>query len=173
MLRPLRPLPRAATTRRTAIGAALAGLAAASGCDASRGGDDAGPGVSEAEDPDASLVDDLVSELSDLAGLVSAVAATYPRLAPTMRPFGELHAAHLEVLGAEPPTGAAGRGSFAGAAAAGREVRRREQRAQRRLVDGSIAARSGDLARVLACMSAGAAQLLARWSPEPAGEGDR
>jgi hypothetical protein len=172
VLRPLRPLPRAATTRRTAIGAAVAGLAVASGCDASRGGHSAGPGVSAAEHPDVTLVGGLVSEITDLAGLVSAVATTYPRLAPTMRPFGELHAAHLEVLGAEAPTGAAERGSFAGPAAADRVVRRREQRLQRRLADGSVAARSGDLARVLACMSAGAAQLLARWRPEPAGQGD-
>ena len=167
---PFPSLPRAAATRRTTVGAALAGLVVASGCDASRDGSDEGPGVSAQEDPDAALVDHVVAELTELAGLTAAVVAAYPRLAPTVRPFGDLHAAHLEVLDAEPPRAATDRGSFAGPEAALKEVRVREQRSQRRLVDASLAARSGSLARVLACMSAGAAQRLARLSPPPAGE---
>ena len=152
-----------ATTRRTAVGAALAGLAAVSGCDAGRHGTSGSPGVSATADPDAGLVDDVVAELTDLAGLVASVATAYPRLAPALKPFRELHAAHLEVLGGDAPTPSAGTapGSLPGPARALQEVRLREQRSQRRLVDASVAARSGDLARVLACMSAGAAQRLA------------
>lgn len=150
-----------ATTRRTAVGAALAGLAAVSGCDAGRHDTGGTPGVSASADPDAALVDDVVGELTDLAGLVASVASAYPRLAPVLKPFRELHAAHLEVLGGDAPAASADAGSLPGAARALEEVRLREQRSQRRLVDASVAARSGDLARVLACMSAGAAQRLA------------
>jgi hypothetical protein len=150
-----------ATTRRTAVGAALAGLAAVSGCDAGRHGTSGSPGVSATADPDSALVDDVVGELTDLAGLVASVATAYPRLAPALKPFRELHAAHLEILGAEASTASADAGSLPGPSPALQEVRLREQRSQRRLVDASVAARSGDLARVLACMSAGAAQRLA------------
>jgi len=166
----LSSLSRAATTRRTVVGAALAGLAAVSGCDAGRGNDDDGSGVSTATDPDTALVDRVTAEVTALAGLVASAAVTYPRLAPTVRPFRELHAAHLEVLGAERSGGRAGHQSFDGAAAALREIRLREQRSQQRLVAASLAARSGDLARVLACMSAGTAQQLALLRPAPSGE---
>ena len=166
----LSSLPRAATTRRTAVGAALAGLAAVSGCDAGRGDGETGSGVSTAADPDSALVDRVVSEVTDLAGLVASVAGSYPRLARTVRPFRELHATHLEVLGAERSGGSAGHHSFDGAAAALRELRLREQRSQQRLVAASMAARSGDLARVLACMSAGTAQQLALLAPASTGE---
>ena len=152
-----------ATTRRTAVGAALAGLAAVSGCDAGRHDTAGSPGVSATADPDAALVDDVVGDLTDLAALVATVAAAYPRLEPVLKPFRELHAAHLEVLGGDAPTPGAGSspGGLPAPARALQEVRLREQRSQRRLVDASVAARSGDLARVLACMSAGAAQRLA------------
>ena len=150
-----------ATTRRTAVGAALAGLAAVSGCDAGRHGTSGSPGVSATADPDSALVDDVVGELTDLAGLVASVATAYPRLAPALKPFRQLHAAHLEVLGGDAPTASADAGSLPRPSRALQEVRLREQRSQRRLVDASVAARSGDLARVLACMSAGAAQRLA------------
>lgn len=168
MRHPLPPLPRAAATRRTTVGAALAGLVVASGCDASRDGNDDGPGVSTAEDPDAALVDRVVAELTDLAGLTASVVAAYPRLRPTVRPFGDLHAAHLGALGAGSPDGGTDRGSFAGPADALKEFRVREQRAQRRLVEASLAARSGSLARLLACMSAGASQQLAQLGSAPA-----
>jgi len=117
--------------------------------------------VSATADPDSALVDDVVGELTDLAGLVASVATAYPRLAPALKPFRELHAAHLEILGGEASTASADAGSLPGPSRALQEVRLREQRSQRRLVDASVAARSGDLARVLACMSAGAAQRLA------------
>lgn len=150
-----------ATTRRTAVGAALVGLAAVSGCDTGRHDAGGTPGVSAAADPDAALVDDVVGGLTDLAGMVASVATAFPRLEPALKPFRELHAAHLRILGADAPTPSAGSSNLPDSARALQEVRQREQRSQRRLVDASVAARSGDLARVLACMSAGAAQRLA------------
>ncbi|MFC4786673.1 hypothetical protein ACT8ZV_19515 [Nocardioides sp. MAHUQ-72] len=164
------PSPHPVATRRAALGAtvggALVGLGALTGCDADR--DPAGPrpgvstGAAATEGPDAALVADLVELLGSLSVLTGHVETTYPRLAPTVRPFRELHAAHLRALGEEPPDSFAHGGRFAGPEAALREVRVREERAQRRLVDAAAAARSGTLARLVACMSAGAAQHLAQ-----------
>jgi len=155
-----RPLPPAATTRRAAIGAALAGVATLSACDAGREEPSADPGVSTAADPDAGLVSNLTDEMTALLGTVTAVAATYPRLASTVRPWRELHEAHLEVLGHDTSPAHAHRRRYSGPDAALRDLRQREQRFQRRLVEASVSAQSGALARVLACMSAGAAQRL-------------
>lgn len=154
------PLPPAATTRRTAVGAALAGLAALSACDATRDEPSTRPGVSASADPDAALVSGLTEEMNVLLGMATSVEATYPRLGPAVRPWRELHMAHLEVLGEDTAPPKARRRRFAGPDAALRDLRVHEQRFQRRLVDASVSAQSGALARVLACMSAGAAQRL-------------
>lgn len=158
------PPPLGATTRRTAVGAALAGLAVLPGvlsaCDEGRGGDTPASGVSTAIDADAGLVSDLVDEIGALALLVDATGRAHRRLAAPMRSLHALHLAHLDVLGAEPPTGTTHR-SRGDDDAALREVTRREQHLQSRLVGDAVSARSGQLARVLACMSAGVAQRVA------------
>ena len=154
------PLPSTATTRRTAVGVALAGLAALSACDASRDEPSAASGVSASADPDADLVSGLSDEMTTLLGLAASIEATYPRLGPSVRPWRELHEAHLKVLGDDSTPAPAHRRRFAGPDAALRELRQREQRFQARLVDASVSAQSGPLARVLACMSAGVAQRL-------------
>lgn len=155
------PSPRpAATTRRAALGAALAGVVTLTACDAGR--DDAGddPGVSATPDPDTVVVADVVRELTALVSLAGSVAAAHAGLRSRADAFRDLHVAHLEALGEDvPPRGA--RDRVGDAAAARKTLLAREQRGQQRLVEASVSARSGTLARLLACMSAGTAQRLA------------
>ena len=172
--------PRAAaTTRRAALGGALAALAAVSACDLAqpvdqpvgRPGDASGDAAlapsgtvtgeasTPPEDPDAALVDEVLAGLGELAALVAAGARFAPLRAP-MRALAALHAAHLEALDGEPVAGRSPGIRFAGPAEALRRVRAAEQQAQRRLADWSVAAESGALARLLASMSAAVAQHL-------------
>jgi hypothetical protein len=172
--------PRAAAaTRRAALGGALATLAAVSACDLAQPADPAGDasgaasptpsgeaagapsgnGSASAEDPDAALVDEVLADLGELAALVAAGSRFAPLRAP-MRALAALHAAHLEALDGEPAGQQSPGVRFAGPAEALRQVRVREQQAQRRLADWSVAAESGALARLLASMSAGVAQHL-------------
>lgn len=130
-------------TRRTALALGAAGLVALTGCD----GTDAGRApVSQATpDPDTALVQQVLGELADAERL--AVAAGSPDLAV-------LHRAQIKALAGPPPTPAPGR--------TGTEVlRRRERRLQADLVEASVAAQSGALARLLASMSAAVSQQLA------------
>jgi hypothetical protein len=174
---PVRPL--LATTRRTALGGALLGLGA-TGCrpDRPAAGPRAGTGASAtaaaAQEPDAALVDDVLAELTSLTHLTASVARYVPDLRAPAGALEDLHRAHREALGDEVPTSAPTGGPRppAGTDAALRLLRRREQQAQRRLVDWSVAARSGALARLLASMSAGVAQQLATLpQPHPRGTG--
>ena len=121
----------AAATRRTTIGALLLGLGAVAGCDL---------------DPSTGNAD----------GSQRAVGEP-------MAALGRLHDAQAAALDAAPSTASATSPgpTFADPAAALRAVQRREQRLEKRLVDWSVAARSGALARLLAAMSAGVAQHLA------------
>ena len=172
--------PRAAAaTRRAALGGALASLAAVSACDLaepvdqpiggsgdtslSPSGEAAGAPSGEAstppEDPDTALVDEVLTDLGELAALVAAGARFAPLREP-MRALAALHAAHVEALDGEPVAGRSPGVRFAGPAEALRQVRAGEQQAQQRLADWSVAAESGALARLLASMSAGVAQHL-------------
>lgn len=178
------PLPSvapraAAATRRAALGGVLATLAAVSGCDLAQPVDQPVGGSGDAsltpsseatgapsgevstppEDPDAALVDEVLADLGELAGLVAA-AATFAPLRASMRALTALHAAHLEALDGEPAAGKSPGVGFTGPAEALRRVRAAEQRAQRRLADWSVASESGALARLLASMSAAVAQHL-------------
>jgi hypothetical protein len=164
-----RPSTAVATTRRTAVGAALAGLLAVSACDAGRDVDSGGPGVSQSEDPDAALVRHVVGEISTLVALVSAVEARYPRLRGRVRPFRDLHEAHLRALDAT-ASEVDGQPRLTGADQALRVVRSREEQGRRRLVEAAVSARSGALASTLASMSAGVAQRLALESGDAGGE---
>ncbi len=160
--------------RRTLGAGLVLGIAAVSGCDADRGGRATAPGVSAAAgaDPDAALVDRVTGQLTELLAFVTGVEARFPSLGPRLRPWRELHTAHLQALGASaPPTGgdSGAAGDTAGLhspAAAWRELTRREQVGRRRLADAAVAAASGSLARVLASMSAGVAQRLAAGTPQ-------
>jgi hypothetical protein len=173
---PVRPL--LATTRRTALGGALLGLGA-TGCRLDRpapgpgAGDRGAAGAAAEQDPDAALVDEVLAELTALSGLTASVARYVPALRGPARALEDLHRAHREVLGDAVPTPAPAAGPRPPAAApALLLLRRRELRAQRRLVDWSVAARSGALARLLASMSAGIAQQVAALpEPHPRGAG--
>lgn len=151
-------LPRLRTTRRTALGGALAGLAAVAGCEEQR--PDADPPPPAPTDPDTALVVAVTAELDELVALVALAAERRPLLAAGLAPFAALHEAHRGVLPdreAEPP-----RSRVVGSPreVAG-QVLRREALARNRLGDWSVAAESGALARLLASMSAGVAAHLA------------
>jgi hypothetical protein len=154
--------PRAtAATRRAALGGALASLAALSACDLDRPEDKTpGAGATPAGDPDAAIVDEVLVELGELRALVAATGAKFPRLEAWMRALGELHAAHREALDGDARSGDSPVVAFTDATEALRGVRAREQQTQRRLAGWAVAAGSGALARLLACMSAGVAQQL-------------
>jgi hypothetical protein len=152
--------PRA--TRRTALGVVVAGALATSGCDLGGSGEASAPAPSAtaAGDPDAALVDDVVTEVDELLALVTAAADRRPALAPALAPLAALHRAHRDALPArEPAATAPDVGGPARAVA--EQVLRREAQARERLADWAVAARSGGLARLLASMSAGVAAHLA------------
>lgn len=161
-------LPRVTTTRRTALGGAVAtlgvGVGALTGCDIDPDSSEPEPDREPDADPDSGLVDTVLAELRDLAELVSGVGTAHPSLRRTMAGLRDLHLAHREALGDEPGDAPAAGGQLdprTGPAEALALVRSRERRAQGRLADWSVAAQSGALARLLACMSAGVAQRLA------------
>jgi hypothetical protein len=175
------PAPPLRPTRRTALGAlagAIAGAGVLSGCDLDDlgpGGPDPTPGAGgEAEvDADQGVVDDAVADLARTAALLTATRTRFPRLRARVAPLHALHLAHLETLGGAPDDAGDAGGAPAtpavpgSARAAWSEVRTLESRLQRRLADWSVAARSGDLARVLASMSAAVAQELAAGASAP------
>lgn len=158
----MRPVTRPAATRRTAIGGALAGAVALTGCDVDRpaGGPAPTRAPTEDADPDTTLVDTVVAELDELVELVTRVAAQRPLLAPALATFAHLHRAHRAVLPDREADVTTPRVTGSVEQVAGR-LRQRELQAQRRLADWALAAESGALARLLASMSAGIAAHLA------------
>jgi hypothetical protein len=157
-----RPVPR--TTRRTALGGTLAGVAVLAGCDlGDLGSDDpdsAPTPSSGPDDPDASLVEDVADEVAATLLLVETLRRRHGSLRRPLGGLAHVHDAHLEVLGASrrserkpPPTSNAGEAQVM--------LRARELRHQRLLADRAVAAQSGRLARLLASMSAAVAQQLA------------
>lgn len=121
-----------------------------------------------AADPDTALVAQVMADLTDAAGLAAATAAKHPGL-KAMGNLSALHVAHAAVLGTTLGADFAHAGGIPGTAQALVQVRRHETRLQRRLADRSVAAASGDLARVLASMSAAVAQALAQLPPSKSG----
>lgn len=172
---------RPALSRRAALSVGLAGLVAATGCEASEvlspeespsgspvPGASGSPGstvTSEApDDPDAALVDEVAAALGEAAAVVAGAAAV-PSFRTVLAGLTALHAAHLEVLEKAPPAvPSAGR---ARPEAAWTRVRAREAELQRQLAEWSVEARSGALAKLLAAMSAGVAQHLAVLPAQP------
>lgn len=146
-------------TRRTATGALAVGMLAVAGCDLddldprSDPGPAAAPSASAPpEDADATLVDGVLADLATMLGEVSGAARDDRR---SFRGLARLHRRHLALLGAgtEPSPGAAVLTSVT--------LTRHEERLQRRLATAAVAAGSGELARVLAAMSAAVGQQLA------------
>ena len=131
-------------TRRTALALGAAGAATLTACDAlstpGRDPDQPDP------DPDVALVDETVSQITATA----AVAARVPSLTA-------MHTAHLAALDAATPTPSASSTSAPGTAA---QVRAAERALHGYLVSAAMRARSGELARLLASMSASVSQHL-------------
>ncbi len=151
-------------SRRTTLGLAAAGvLGAAAGCDADPRlpGDDDGdsPTTSPApQDADSRLVDQVRAEVVATLAAVRG-ARGRPPLADAVRALEAMHLTHLEALDGARPVRQPRR--TAGTVA---EVRQRlvarEQRHQQALARAAGRAVSGNLAALLATMTAGTAQHL-------------
>ena len=130
------------------------------------------PGPAEPEPPeDSELVASVVSATVDTAALVSVVSQSFPELTTGLTSLSQAHAAHIATLvGAlrdtERPT-ATPPAVPARATPALAAVRRSEQRLLRTLRESCLAASSGDLARVLASMSASISQHCATLTETP------
>lgn len=145
-------------TRRTATGAVAVGLLAVAGCDLGdldprsapepAGDTPSAPPV----DADTTLVAGVVTDLAVMLGETTGAAGGVRR---RFRRLARLHQQHLEEL--EPGTTATpGDGPLSATT-----LLRHEERLQRRLATAAVAAESGELARILASMSAAVAQQLA------------
>lgn len=127
--------------RRAALALGAAGLAAVTGCDGSS--ETPVPPPSPTPDADEALVEDVLAE----------IAAAW-RLTASRPELAAVHEAHIAALEGEidvtpvrRPVGAA-------------VLRSREKHLQAALVSASLAAESGELARLLASMSAAVSQQL-------------
>lgn len=165
---------RLPTLTRRATGLALLGVATGCALDerspsASTGPTPTTPASSAGEaDPDTLAVADVSDRTAALLALVTATGRAHRELRALTRPLAALHRAHAAVL-----TTPAGAGTAAatptpsvdvpGRPAAARAVLLRAERDYRGiLVDHARLAESGPLARLLAAMNAGLAQLLDR-----------
>ncbi|MGB0101640.1 MAG: hypothetical protein WBP61_15285 [Nocardioides sp.] len=139
-------------SRRLAIVVGTAGLAAVAACDAGSGDDsdvdtrppsDSSRDASATPDTDAVLVDTTIA---------ASTAAWRIAEASGRADLAAVHLAHVEALGGEidvrPARRTVDRSTLV----------RREEQLQTQLVDASMAADSGELARLLASMSAAIAQ---------------
>jgi hypothetical protein len=150
--------PHLFTSRRATLGGALVGLAAVAGCD-----DEPGPvptpgsTTSAAPNGDADLVAQVITQIAAAVPVVVAARRLDPQLRAALRPFADLHQAHLAAL--EPPEDLElpGRPAAVGL----RGVRAAESTLQRQLTEAAVGAESGALAGLLASMAAAVAQHLA------------
>jgi hypothetical protein len=118
------------------------------------------PTGSPAPDSDGALVTTLAAAIADVFVEVGQTRRRIPSLASTLGHLRQMHRAHLGVLGPPERTRTATRVPSSGRQALGL-LRRSEERLQRDLASGAIAAQSGALARLLASMSAAVAQHVA------------
>ncbi|KQW53478.1 hypothetical protein ASC77_04130 [Nocardioides sp. Root1257] len=123
-------------SRRVLLAAGVVGATLVSGCGEARS-----PAAGSADDPDSTLVDEVVARITATA----EISARVPDLVA-------LHTAHLGALDAPPPVAAT---------APPARLLRSERQLQRFLVDAALRAESGPLARLLASMSAAVSQQLA------------
>ena len=163
------PRLRLPATRRTALVGAVGSALVLAGCEgsappAAAPSPTSSPTTATSEavpdDPDEALVATVVAELDELIAFTSGAAAARPRISAWPAAFETLHRTHRAVLtdDEEEDTGPARvRGSAQ--EVVGR-VTRREEQAQRRFAEWAITAQSGQLARLLASMSAAVAQQL-------------
>ncbi len=153
--------PHLVTTRRTALGGALVGLATVAGCDdgPSPGELTTGATTAPAKAADTDLVDEVTSQILAARGVLLEVRSDSPKLRQTLRPLERLHGAHLRALDAG--DGRVDTNSSAASAPGITRVRAAEGRLERQLTDAAVAAESGALAGLLASMAAAIAQHLA------------
>lgn len=161
-----------AALSRRALGTGVAVLTAAlatSGCDPG-GGIDL-PGLPETrEDPDQEQALTALQDEQQTLDRVLRVQRRHRRLRPALEPVVEVHRAHVELLsGALEDTGGGGdTGAFrvpTDPVRAVAELVRLERSLADRHVTTSMACRSGRLARVVAVMSAAAAQQAVTLAP--------
>lgn len=152
--------PHASRRALLTVGSAAAGAAALpllAGCDLDGRRPAWGPPTDEAPSADEDVRVEAVTEVAAVSGLVDAVRGGHPTLRARLAGLHRLHAAHAEVLDVawmeETGPGRAGAPQ-----AALQRVRRRELAHQRRLADLAVRAESGQLAQLLASMSAAVAQ---------------
>jgi hypothetical protein len=147
------------TSRRTAVGGALAGLVALSGCDPDPGSDEptSQQTTAPAVDGDAALVDGMAERIVETRAIVAEARRLHDDLRRPLRPLVDLHAAHLEALDPVDGTFETLTSSPQGL----KQVRRAEASLQRHLVGASVRAESGALAKLFASMAAAVAQHLA------------
>jgi hypothetical protein len=153
------PVTGLVTSRRTALGGALAGLVAVSGCDLDAGPDEptSQQTTAPAADADAELVERVAERILGTQAIVHEARRSDAGLRRRLRPLVELHAAHLEALG--PLEGTHETLTYSGTGLP--QVRRAETSLQEHLADASVRAESGALAKLLASMAAGVAQHVA------------
>lgn len=155
---------RPSATRRTVLGGAALTVLGTTGCDLDPRSAPTPQRPAPPVDADSELVEAVVGDIKDVAGTVTALAAAYPALAAAVLPLAHLHASHLAELrpdGVTTPSPTSSGVPSPGPRAALRGLQGRERQLQRRLVTASMAAGSGELARLLAAMSAAVAQQLA------------
>jgi hypothetical protein len=152
-------VPQPVTSRRTALGGALAGIVALAGCDLDR--ESEAPTSQQTTvppaDADADLVADVLQRIVDTTGVVAAARRADQSLRRGLRPFHDLHEAHIRAL--NPPAGM--RTTITSGRPTLDKVRRTELALQDHLTRAAVRAESGALAKLLASMAAGVAQHLA------------
>jgi hypothetical protein len=174
------------TSRRTVLSTFLAAgiavpIASTAGCTLSGPSPQRSPARRSAEiDPDVALLDEVVASTSAMVVLYEQVLDRHRSLRAQLRPMLAAHRAHAAALGdaapsdGEPSDGEPGGQARAGTtqpdapadrtdvprqpAAAVRELTGAERRLSRELFDATRQAASGPFARLLASMSASAAQ---------------
>ena len=156
-------MPGRPLSRRTTLGSALAAPLALAACDIDPPSRESESSPATPPPPeDSALVAAVVAALVRAQSVLDAAAAAVPSLADRLGPVRAAHAEHLEVLvGAVPEADLPTAGAVSVPArilpALG-AVRRSEQRLQREVREGCLAAASGDLARVLGSIAASTSQ---------------
>lgn len=156
-------VPRRTVVTLGALTAGGVGGPLLAGCDVDEllpgaGDEPAGPAPAPDPEADRTLVQEAAEDVVASLAVVAAVRVRHPPLRPVLAGLERLHAAHAEAVGGEPTGPSAPQTTGAGAALD--LVRRREVAHQRRLADRAVRADSGQLAQLLASMSAGVAQHL-------------
>jgi hypothetical protein len=152
--------PLARTTRRTTVGF---GLLALGGCTLDSSGSKTPtdlPSVLSDADYDRRLVDEAAAGIAGTLATIEKIAARFDLVAGSLAPLVALHQAHLSVLDVITPPSVAVPSVGQDADAALARLGRLEAQLQQQLAAAAGNARSGQLARVLAGMSAGVQQHL-------------